>query len=274
MKEPNQTKPPLNQIVYALGLYVAFIGAAYGLIYLCACPSPALATAMFAELLAFCVGMIIWRSNIFKIPNSIQSKIPAFFSSSMKKSGAVFIRLKFAILLVLATAITIDFAALIACLCSAYQISTIMYSALPASYWIGLHPAFSLEILAGAMVTNRDYKRAEPLYQELLTIRQNVCGPDSDSVGAFYADFGDYYVRQSWLDIAEGWYRKSVALGARTGRAYTALATALREQGKFKESQEYYVKALSVREKLFGTTSKQYNDTLRGYQRLLKEEID
>lgn len=268
MAEPSQAKLP--RIIHIAGLYVAAILAAYGIVYLCACPSPALATAIAAELLAFGVGLLICKSDIFKIPNSIQSKIPESVASLIKKSGAVVIRLKCALLLVLATVISIDFAGLAASLCGAHQVSAIMYSAVPASYWIGLHPAFSLEILSGAMVTNRDYKRAEPLYETLLLIRQNVCGPNSDLVGAFYADFGDYYVRQCRLDTAEGWYRKSVSVGARTGRAYTALATVLREQGKFEESRVYYVQALSVREKVFGIGSKQYKDTLRGYQQLQK----
>lgn len=268
--ETSQAKHTLDKIVNAVGLYVACILAAYGIIYLCACPSPALAIALVAELVAFGVGLIIWKSNIFKIPKSIQSRIPESVSSLIEKSSAAATRLKCALLLVLATVISIDFAALAAGICGAYQVSATVYSAVPSSYWIGLHPAFTLEILSGAMVTNKEYKRAEPLYKTLLSIRQNVCGRNSDSVGAFYADFGDYYVRQSRLDIAEGWYRKSVSLGARTGRAYTALATVLREQGKFEESREYYVKALSLREKLFGSTSKQYQDTLRGYKALQK----
>ncbi len=270
-KETNQnlaTKPSLAQVVNCLGLYLAALFAAYGIVYLKACPSPALATAVAAEVIAFGVGMIVWKANFFKIPNSIVTKLPEVVTAFIQNTRTVVTRTKFVILLSVAMLITLDFGALASCLCGAYPIGSSLYSVMPCSFWAGLHPAFSLELLTGALVTHRNYERAEPLYYTLLSIRKNVCGPSSDLVGAFYADLGDFYVRQSQLEIAEGWYRKSVALGPRTGRAFTALATVLREQGKLEESRVYYVKALSLREKSFGSGSKQYADTLRGYRQL------
>ena len=126
-------------------------------------------------------------------------------------------------------------------------------------------------MLAGAFVENRNFSRAEPLYFVIRDVRQRTGGPTSKLMSAISADLGDLYVRKGNLQAAEGSYRKSVLITHKgTGRAMTGLATVLREEHRLDESESYYRQALALRSELFGTSSKQYHDTLRGYQKLMQ----
>ncbi len=58
-------------------------------------------------------------------------------------------------------------------------------------------------MLAGALVANKEYKRAEPLLLEVMDIRIKFSGPQSDLASAIYAEIGDLYVRENDLVSAE-----------------------------------------------------------------------
>jgi tetratricopeptide (TPR) repeat protein len=251
-------------------LYLACLFISYCIMYLCACPSAALAGAIGAEILALLVSVTIWRTKLLSLPARLTSMVPDHLRTLLAQMRASVDCGRFMLLSLAAVLATIDFGALTYSALGFTGPSIALYSALPTSYFMGLHPAFTLEMLAGAFVQNKQLDRAEPLYRSVLQVRINVCGARSDQVGAIYADLGDLYVRMNNLREAEAWYRKSVALGARTGRAYTALATVLRETGRYEESRQFYERALKIRKQIYGIDSKQYVDTLRSYDRLRK----
>jgi tetratricopeptide (TPR) repeat protein len=258
----------LQSITTALTIFLGGLFIAYCLVYLCACPSPALAAAVSVEVICLIISIIVIRAKIFSLPDKLLAKIP---ESLRRHLAAVQHRInwcKMSVLSILVLFAVTDFAALTLSVAGLRSAAVLLYTALPATYWIGLHPAFSLEMLAGALVENRDFERAEPFFKEVLEIRTSLCGPESDLASAIYADLGDLYVRKHDLLAAEQWYRRTVAIGPRTGRGYTALATVLREQGRFVESQQYYLKALALRKRIYGASSRQYGDTQRGYLRL------
>lgn len=252
----------------ALSIFLGVLFLAYCTVYLCACPSQALACAVCAEIVGLIVSIAIIRSNIFSIPETLLKKIPVPLKSSIESLSGILSSLKLLVLSAITFLAIADFAALCLSLCGLHVPAIALYTTLPVSYWMGLHPAFSLEMLAGALVENNSFERAEPLFLEVKKIRIKLTGPESSLASAVYADLGDLYVRKHDLSTAEYWYRRSVALGAHTGRSYTGLATVLRESGSLDESQKCYLKALSLRKLAFGESSKQYKDTLRGYSRL------
>jgi tetratricopeptide (TPR) repeat protein len=258
----------IDRLANWLAFYLAGLFLAYCLIYLCACPSPQLALAIFAELLAVVVSLAILRAGLFKLPAAALSRLPPSLQAALTAWRRTASWLKATLFAAMALATSVDFCALTLSVAGAGAQSAALYCAMPVTSWVGLHPAFSLEMLAGALVQSQNYQKAEPLYHTLISIRTTVCGRNSDQVGAIYADMGDFCVRKHDLPSAQIWYRRSLSLGTHTGRACTGLATTLREQGKFAESQQYYLQALQVRKALYGMHSRQYNDTLRGYTRL------
>jgi tetratricopeptide (TPR) repeat protein len=177
-------------------------------------------------------------------------------------------QVRIVVLVLASTVLTCDFAACFAAALIDEAVAVRMYTCGPGSHLIGLHPAASLECLGGAFTESRKYDKAQKIYLAILEIRKSIGGPESDLVAAIEADLGDLSVRRHDLDAAEQWYRRSVVLGTKKGRALTGLATVLREEGRFDESRSYYQQALTVRAKLFGRDSKQFHDTLRGYERL------
>jgi len=261
---PQWLHPTANALTFILPAFFL----AYCCIYLWACPSPALATAVGGEIMAFVISLAVFKACIFTLPKGVLAKLPERLKDWLASSRTFVDYSKVIVLsLVLFFALT-DFAALCFSVTGMNQIGATIYRICPSTYWLGLHPAFSLEMLAGALVQSKNFKQAEPLYSEILDIRTKLCGADSDLASAIYADLGDFYVRSNDLAKAEHWYRRSIEIGPRTGRGYTALATLLRESGRYAESREYYLKALELRAKVFGVDSKQYKDTERGYNRL------
>jgi tetratricopeptide (TPR) repeat protein len=258
----------LHPAANALTLILPTFFLAYCCIYLCACPSPALATAVGGELLAFGISLAVFKARIFTLPKGLLAKLPERLKDWLACSRALLDYAKVSVLSIILFLALTDFAALCFSVAGNYQIGATIYRLCPSTYWLGLHPAFSLEMLAGAFVQSKNFKQAEPLYLEILDIRTKLCGADSDLASAIYADLGDFYVRSGDMGKAEHWYRRSIEIGPRTGRGFTALATLLRESGRYAESREYYLKALELRQKVFGADSKQYRDTERGYQRL------
>ncbi len=242
----------------------------YCVVYLCACPSAQLALAVVAEFVGLVISVLIFRSNIFSIPPIILQKIPESIKCAWQKIQDAMNYCKIGFFSVVLLLGLMDFSALGLSIAGEYAHSAKLYMLLPATYWVGMHPAISLEVLAGALVENKDFARAEPLYKEVLSIRLKLCGPESDLASAIYADLGDFYVRKNDLASAEKFYRKAILIGPRTGRGYTALATVLRERGEFAASKSFYLKALAVRAKVYGIASSQYADTNRAYLRLLQ----
>lgn len=258
-------KTKLQSVNFVLSSLLGLLFLLYCVVYLCACPSVSLACAVGAELLAFVISVLVIKSGVFAIPEKWLCKIPQPIRAAHSRIMAQFDKVKLFVLGAVTLVALIDFAALCLSLLGLYGPAIALYTCMPVSYWMGLHPAFSLEMLAGALVQSKNYERAEPLFLEVKSIRVRLAGPDSDLASAIYADLGDLKVRRNDLPAAEQWYRRSVAVGPRTGRASTGLATVLRELGNYSESEHWYQVALARRKLVFGEQSKQYSDTMRGY---------
>jgi tetratricopeptide (TPR) repeat protein len=255
----------MRSALNALSIYLPALFIAYCAACLWACPSAALAAATAGELFLLMLSVLMLRSKFLVMPAQLMNLLPASFKRRWGTVGRWAQQAKLALLISVAIVASCDFFGFALALGRQYQASAAVYSLLPVSYWLGTHPAFTLEMLAGAMVEAKKFKEAEPLYATLLKVRRNVSGKESDLVGAMYCDIGDLCVREGDLKTAEQWYRRSVAMGPRTGRGYGALATTLRETNQFEESERYYLLALDLRERVFGKGSKQYMDTLRAY---------
>jgi tetratricopeptide (TPR) repeat protein len=260
----DKTTPILN----AISVYLGVLFLTYCTVYLCACPSAPLAAAIGAEVVFLVISVAIMRAKLFSFPERLLKFLPERIQRCVRTVNRYAQRTRLLVVSIVAVLATIDFAGLSLSVVKNYPSSIAVYTAVPTSYWLGLHPAFTLELLAGALVENNNFAAAEPLYKSILAIRLNLCGPQSDLAGAIYCDLGDLYVRMHKLNVAESWYRRSVALGARTGRAYGALATTLRQEGQLAESKDMYLRALDIRRRVYGVDSRQYSDTLRAYAKL------
>ncbi len=260
-----KSKTKLQSVNFVLSSLLGLLFLAYCVVYLCACPSLPLACAVAAELFAFVVSVVVIKSGVFTLPEKCLCKIPQSIRTVYASIMAQFERVKLCLLGAISSVVLLDFVALCLSLLGLYGPAIALYTCMPVTYWVGLHPAFTLEMLAGALVQNRNYERAEPLFLEVKSIRVSLAGADSDLASAIYADLGDLKVRRNDLPAAEKWYRRSVAVGPRTGRASTGLATVLRELGNYSESEHWYRMALARRKQVYGEQSKQYADTMRGY---------
>jgi hypothetical protein len=259
-----------------LGIYLGVMFLVYCVTFLWACPKPDLAGAVGAEVFLFAVSIMLIRANAFSF-NFKLPKLPAWmdgFVAGWKKSLVALQGIKLLVLVALSILVTIDFTGFAsAAFCDTPW--TVTLYCVPGSQLIGLHPAATLEVLAGAYVEHKEFHRAEKLYMDILAVRSRVFGATSGPVGALYADLGDLSVRESNFKNAEYWYRKSVDLSeapggpAATGRALTGLATVLRQSGSLQESEQCYKKALCIRARIYGPASRQYHDTERAYEQLL-----
>ncbi|PWT95537.1 MAG: hypothetical protein C5B53_11275 [Candidatus Melainabacteria bacterium] len=259
-----------------LSAYLGVMFLIYCATFLWACPKPDLACAVCAELIVFTISIFLILASAFRFRSKLP-RSPRWASgclSGLKRSVAIFENIKLAVLAILVILVTVDFSAFATAAFGNTPLTVALYC-IPGSQLVGFHPAATLEVLAGAYVEHKEFARAEKLYMDILNVRIRVFGAVSGPVGALYSDLADLNVRQNKFDKAEYWYRKSIALSqapggpAPTGRALTGLATVLRQSGRLEESEQYYLKALSVRAQLYGTNSRQYHDTQRAYQQLL-----
>lgn len=97
-------------------------------------------------------------------------------------------------------------------------------------------------------------------------------------MAAIYADYGDLYAKMGAVDMAEQYYKRSIALAndllgnSGTGRAYTRLANLLTAQGRLDEAAQNYEEALAKRTKQFGPDSAKVAETLFTYSILLDQQ--
>ena len=259
-----------------LSVYLGVVFLVYCATFLWACPKADLACAVCAELIVFAISIFFLWANAFRFRTKLP-KLPQWASGSvagMKRSSAILENIKLPVLVISATLVTIDFSAFATAAFGNTPLTVALYC-IPGSQLVGFHPAATLEILAGAYVEHKEFARAEKLYRDILNVRIRVFGAVSGPVGALYSDLADLNVRQNKMEKAEYWYRRSIAVSEApggpppTGRALTGLATVLRQRRHFQESEQCYLKALSVRALLYGTDSRQYHDTQRAYEQLL-----
>jgi tetratricopeptide (TPR) repeat protein len=263
----------MSRISNALSIYLGAIFLAYCAVFLQVCPSLKLFTAVMVEVAVFGMSVLM----LYKSPLQMRWKIFDKVTSLMERHGWLTTALascravRMITLCLVTILVTCDFTAFCSAAFFRTPLTVTMYSVVPASRLVGLHPAATLEMLAGAFVESKHFESAEPLYFTILEVRKCTAGSRSDLVAALYTDLGDLNIRKNSLPRAEQWYRESIKIGQGSGRALTGLATTLREEGQFSESKLCYLQALKLRSAAFGTASKQYHDTLRGYETLMQK---
>ncbi len=168
-----------------------------------------------------------------------------------------------------------DLAALVSAASGNVGLSQRIYLLLAPPKQLAIHPAFSMELLAGAYIEAGKYQMAEPLEQALLEIRQTTYGPRSEEIAAMYASIGDFCRRRRFDQEAEAWYRKAILLTQELhlaqgyGSPMTKLACLLRDQRRFPESHDCFEKALKIRTSIFGPLSTKVAETKSEYAVLL-----
>lgn len=265
-----KSKPSPNLTVITSGIILL-----YSLLLFPICPSPNLAFAIALELAAFLLIAVPIRGGaglpFFAWPQKVLDSLCSKFPLLEKIRGG-WRKVTVVIALMLVCGAAIDLAAVWMAATGFTQGAVSLYSALPVSYLLGAHPAFSLEMLTGACVESHQYERAEQLYKAVLAVRRNVYGENHPMVAALYADLGDLNRKMNRLDVAQQWYQASLALNEGQGRAAHTLANMLRDEGNTAESEGFYKQALALRARFFGTDSAKYQATLNDYQSAMAKD--
>jgi tetratricopeptide (TPR) repeat protein len=148
------------------------------------------------------------------------------------------------------------------------------YTTVRWSEVVGLHPAATLELLAGAFSQGGNYVEAERLYQEILFVRKQLYGDRHIMRASIYADLGNLFQKQGKFQQAEVAYRQALATWRQeqwSGSVVNRLGNSLRSQGKFAEAEAAYQKALAIRGKQFGKSNYRVAETSFCYAALLKD---
>ncbi len=234
----------------------------YLVIFSCAQPSPQLIGATIFEALFLFVLLTYrwWKSG------TLQSKQAKAALAVLESNSTSFTRLR---ILTVGVSITIaavillfaivDLTALTSANFGKFQVAQPLYVLTAPPVWSGLQPAFSLEILAGACVESNNFAKAERLELANLSIRRAIVGENHELVASSYCDLGDLYNRYNRPVDAENSYHKAIDFATKIGyprgfgKPMTSLACLLRDEKRYDESEQSFSKALTMRQKLFGS---------------------
>lgn len=105
-----------------------------------------------------------------------------------------------------------------------------------------------------------DYQRAEPYFQEALSLRERIFGPEHPEVATAASNLAELYRVQGDYTAAEPLYRRAIAIcEARLGPAHSELAIGLnnaaamyRDRGDYTTAEPLYRRALDIWEKALG----------------------
>jgi tetratricopeptide (TPR) repeat protein len=142
----------------------------------------------------------------------------------------------------------------------------------------GIHPAFSMELLTGALIERGQFESAQPLELALLRIRRSLFGEQNELTAAMYSNLGDFYSKWGRSHEAEIFYRRAIKLTQILnlkqgwGSPATKLGTLLRKEGRLVEAEECFSDALKIRTERFGANSLKVAETLSAYKELLIQE--
>lgn len=140
----------------------------------------------------------------------------------------------------------------------------------------GIHPAYSMEILTGAYIEAGKHAHARELTKELMAIRKQLFGVDSELYAGILADSANLYRKEGNFAKAEEISKQALAISRKVlkntgmGQIITQVADNLRDQGKCSEAEPLYLEALQMREKQFGPGSVKAAETLVEYAKLLR----
>lgn len=226
--------------------------------------STQLHNAILVEFIFF-VALLAWkrfrsRTSKVKAQNLINEELLKHPLLARIRNGVEGCTLIF--LVVLNIFVAIDLTAFFMAYSREFQASEQLYLLSPLTYTPIVHPAISLEFLAGAFVEAKEYDAAMPLYHEVFAIRKSLFGETNELISAFYIDMGDLETKRQNLEIAELWYRKSQEQGA-FGRVLTRLGNNFRDRGQYDKAIGFYDQALEAKKKMFGKKSTHYWETAK-----------
>src|SRR6202020_608530 len=92
-----------------------------------------------------------------------------------------------------------------------------IYKNCPIWMCLGMHPAGSAEVLAGADIKAEKFERAEKIMVMIKDLRSQIYGANDEMTVAIYADFGDLYLKMKKYDRCDLWYSKAIALSKKIG---------------------------------------------------------
>jgi len=273
-----QSLPKTSQL---LTVVANVIFLCYLVVFASAQPSPPLLAAVGFELIFFLllIGYRHWRSQT---KDAQQAETALQSIEDTHKSIYIIRRTLAAGSIAIVGAIclyaSVDLTALALARVGKPDWSKSIYLAIAPPPALGIHPAFSLELLAGAFIDAGKLAQADPLLSYLLQIRTDVAGARSELTAAMYANLGDYYRKCSRSKNAEASYQRSIALSKDLnlaqgyGSPMTKLGALLRDQHRFAESQQCFSDALAVRTRIFGANSQKVAETLLENAALLQAE--
>ena len=280
MKDNPNQQSQLSLLTDWLSLYAACLFLLYMLIFAAAYPKIELMSAIAFEVAIFSV-LALWRYNRSKSTDEIAKKVVLEQVSVqipvMATSYKLWQRLLLGGWVIACLLMNIDLTAL--CLAYGGRIpsSENLYVHVPISLFFGMHPAASLETLAGAYVEAGKFGPAERLFNEVRDIRLQIYGPKNDMMVALDTDFGDLYYKEKKYDQAAQAYTKAIALSKETnsptgyGRPLTGLANVMRARGQLTGARQAYEEALEMRVKLYGSENWRVGQTLKDYAELLRQ---
>jgi tetratricopeptide (TPR) repeat protein len=251
-------------------------------IFACAQPSGPLLAAVAFEVVFFAamIGYRLWRRQT---PSSKQAEAALEcleqHSHLLRTARTSFALAGIALSTIACLFLTIDLAALLCANCGQQKTAIRLYQVVaPPLMLLDVHPALSLEMLAGAYIQAGKWDRAEQLEFTLVDIRQTIVGEKHALMAAIYADLGDLYKRSSKLKQSEAYYRKAIALSKEIhyrlgyGSPLTKLAVLLRDEQRFPEADVAFKEALSIRQAIFGRKSLKAAETMKEYSLLKLEQ--
>lgn len=262
-------------------LNLLFLG--YLIVYASACPTPALLGAVAAETAVY-AGLIayrIWRMRRKGSRPGASEELEAIVTewTALNRLRNL-CRLAF---LVVAGIVTIyfatDFTALLLArsgdlksACSIYRKICILPSP-------SIHPALSLELLAGANIESNNFPRAISIAHALYDLRKSLVGEKSELIAEMASNLADLYVKAGRPAAeAEFQYRKSIALTRELklpkgyGSPMTKLGTLLGLEGRYEEADKAFADAIAIRSKIFGRDSFKVAETLQAQVPILNAQ--
>ena len=114
---------------------------------------------------------------------------------------------------------------------------------------------------AGLYLKNRgQFREAEPLMQDALTIGENMYGRDHPDTSGLLSNLANLYDDQGKYEEAEPLYQRALAIEEKTldpehlttASILNNLAVLYSKQGKYEEAEPLYQRALTIREKALG----------------------
>lgn len=123
-----------------------------------------------------------------------------------------------------------------------------------------------------------DARQAEPLYKQVLAIREKVLGSDHPNVASSLNNLALLYDSQGRYSEAEPLVLRSLAIREkvlgpdhpRTAQSLNNLALLYDHQGRYSEAEPLYHRALVIREKVLGSDHPDTVAVVKAYSALLR----